>query len=112
MKIKICSEKHNPLLKRKEITFQVEHENTGKTPQRLEIKKMVAAELKVDEKLVFVKKFETKTGTQTAIGEANVYDTFEQAVLIEPEYIIERNMPQEKAKEAEEQKPEIKKESS
>jgi ribosomal protein S24E len=35
---------------------------------------------------------------------ANVYDTIEQAKLIEPEYIIERNIPAEKTKEDKETK--------
>ncbi len=101
MDIKILTEKQNPLLKRKEVNFQVKHEQTGSTPSRLEIKKAVATALKVDEKMVFVKKCSTKTGTQTAEGIANVYDTIEQAKFIEPEYIIKRNVPPEKPKEEE-----------
>jgi ribosomal protein S24E len=51
--------------------------------------------------VVFVKKYETKTGTSTANGVAHVYDTIDQAKLIEPEYIVKRNMPPEKPKEEE-----------
>jgi small subunit ribosomal protein S24e len=102
MEIKIISEKENPLLKRKEINFQVEHNETGNTPPRLEVRKAVATTLKKDLDLVFVKKCETKTGTHVAVGIANVYDSVEQARLIEPEYIIKRNMPPEQPKEKEE----------
>jgi len=102
MEVKIVSEKENPLLKRKEVYFRVEHSQTGNTPPRLEVRKAVAAVLKKDSDLVFVKKLETKTGTHNAFGVANVYDSVEQARLIEPKYIIERNVPPEKPKEEEE----------
>ena len=103
MEVKIISEKENPLLKRRELDFQVEHSQTGNTPPRLEIRKAVATVLKKDVGLVFVKKLETKTGTHTAFGVANVYDSVEQARLIEPEYIVQRNVPPEKPKETPEE---------
>lgn len=101
MEIKIISEKENPLLKRKEIFFQLEHGQTGSTPPRLEVRKAVAIELKKDAALVFVKKLETKTGTHLAVGTANVYDSVEHAKSVEPEYIVKRNTPPEKPKEEE-----------
>jgi small subunit ribosomal protein S24e len=99
MEVKIVSAKENPLLKRKEVNFRVEHGPEGKTPPRLEVKKVLAAELKISEELVFVEKMQTLTGTSTAVGVANAYETMEQAKLIEPEYIIKRNSPPEKPKE-------------
>jgi ribosomal protein S24E len=51
--------------------------------------------------VVFIKKFETKTGTRTVFGVANVYDSAEEAKLVEPEYVIKRNSPPEKPKEEE-----------
>jgi small subunit ribosomal protein S24e len=104
MEIKVTSEKHNPMLKRKEVSFQVEHGQAGSTPSRPEIRKAVAAAIKTDENVVFVKKFATRTGTHTAFGVANVYDTVEQAKLVEPEYIVKRNIPAEKTEEAKESK--------
>jgi small subunit ribosomal protein S24e len=102
MEVNIVSEKENPFLKRREIRFHVKHA-AGPTPPRLEIRKAVAEALKADLDLVFVKKFETRPGMQTAVGLANVYNSAEQARLIEPEYIIKRNIPPEKPK-AEEKK--------
>ncbi len=99
MELKIVLEKKNPLLKRREVHFKIEHGQLGKTPQRLDVKKAVAAELKISEDIVFVKKMQTKTGTRTAVGVANVYESAEQARLIEPEYMIKRNTPPEKPKE-------------
>ncbi|MGQ9506691.1 MAG: 30S ribosomal protein S24e [Candidatus Bathycorpusculaceae bacterium] len=101
MDIKIISDKKNPLLKRREVEFQVEHAQTGSTPPRLEVRKAVAAALKADLDLVIIKKFETKTGTNAAVGIANIYNSPEQLRLIEPEYIIRRNFPAEKPKEEE-----------
>jgi ribosomal protein S24E len=98
MKVKIVLTKENPLLKRKEVDFRVEHGSEGKTPARLEVKKAIAAELKINEEMVFVKRMQTTTGTNTAVGAANVYETVEQAKFIEPEYIRKRNNPPEEPK--------------
>ena len=98
MDVKIVSKKENPLLKRKEVQFTVVH-TQGKTPARLDIKRSIASELQISDKLVFVKKMKTMTGTNTAVGEANAYETEAQAKLIEPTYIMKRNSPPEKPKE-------------
>jgi small subunit ribosomal protein S24e len=99
MEVKILSEKQNPMLRRKEVDFQTEHGQSGSTPSRLEIRKAVATTLKADENMVFVKRFVTRTGTHTAVGVAHIYDTIEQAKLVEPEYVVKRNIPPEKPKE-------------
>ncbi len=96
MKVTIKQQQYNPLLKRKEITFEVDHRQTKGTPTRLEVRNALAEMLKAKPEVVCLKRIQTKTGTMTAIGEANAYDTAEQATLIEPKYIIERNTPKEK----------------
>ena len=101
MKIKITSQEYNPLLKRKEVTFKVEHEETRGTPPRFEVRKGLAALLNANLELVYIKRVETKTGAMIATGEANVYNSVEQAKLVEPEYIVARNTPSEKPKEEE-----------
>jgi len=111
MNVRITSEEYNPLLKRKEVAFEVEHKETGGTPSRLEVRKRLATLLKTDLELVYVKRMETKTGTMIAVGEANAYDSIEQAKLVEPKHIIARNTPPEKQEKPEEpEKPEEKKE--
>jgi small subunit ribosomal protein S24e len=99
MELKIVKSKENPLLKRREIQFRIEHGPQSKTPARLEVKKALAAELKIGEELVFVKDMRTLTGTGTAVGHANAYETAKQAKMVEPEYIMKRNNPPEKPKE-------------
>jgi small subunit ribosomal protein S24e len=101
MEVKLVSTKENPLLKRKEVEFMVE-QDVAKTPARLDVKKALAAKLKVNEEMVFVKKMQTMTGTHTTVGNATAYETIEQAKLIEPEYIRKRNSPPEEPKEEEE----------
>lgn len=99
MKGKVVSEEYNPLLKRKEVMFEIEHEQTAGTPPRFEVRKALAKLLKTDLDVVYVKRVETKTGTMTAVGIANVYESVEQAKLVEPRYVLARNVPPEKPRE-------------
>jgi len=101
MEVKIIQQQYNPLLKRKELAFLIKHEQTKGTPSRLEVRQKLAEQLKTNLELVYVKRIETKTGTMTAKGEANAYDTVDQAKLVEHQYIIERNVPKEKKEIAE-----------
>jgi ribosomal protein S24E len=101
MEVKILSTKENSLLKRKEVDFRVEQDATVQTPNRLDVKKALAAKLKVNEELVFVKQMQTMTGTHTTVGNATTYETVEQAKFIEPEYIRKRNSPPEEPKKEE-----------
>jgi len=98
MEVKIVSKKENPVMKRIEVQFTVDH-NQGKTPGRLDVKRSVASQLQVSDKLVFIKKMKTLTGTSTTVGEATAYQSEAQAKLIEPAYIMKRNSPPEKPKE-------------
>lgn len=93
MKINITSEKENPLLKRREVNFEAIHKQAGSTPTRQEVRKALAGVLNVAPEMVFLKKLETKTGTQLADGLANIYESENQARRIESEYIVKRNKP-------------------
>ncbi len=99
MEVKVITETKNPLLKRTEVNFLIEHQEQGNTPPRLEVRKTLASSLKANPELVFIRKVTTRTGTHTAVGIAHIYETFEQAKLIEAGYIIRRHMPPEKPKE-------------
>lgn len=103
MQVKILSQKYNPLLKRKEVVFEVDHSQEGQTTSRLELRNSLAGLLKTKVDLVHVERVETKTGTMIAVGEANAYDTVEQAKTVERDHIIARDTPSEKK--AEEEKP-------
>jgi ribosomal protein S24E len=99
MQVKIDSTKDNPLLKRKEVVFTIISGSKEKTPQRIEVKKAVAVEMKIGDDVVFIKRMRTKTGTNITVGDANVYQSINQANSVEPEYIRKRNSPPEKPKE-------------
>lgn len=88
------------------MVFEVNHSQEGQTSPRLELRKNLANMLKVKIDLVFVGKMETKTGTMTAVGEANAYETHEQAKLVEPEHIIARNQSPKEPAETEQPKKE------
>lgn len=109
MKINIISKEQNPLMKRREVKFSVEHSDVGGTPSRVEVSKQLASMLKAKVELVFVQNLETKTGTMVTVGEANVYDSIEQAKFMEPKHIIARNaLPEKKAEEPKEEEPQAK----
>jgi len=107
MEIKITQQHYNALFKRREVMFEVDHAQTKGTPSRLELRARLAELLNTSPEVVYIKKVETKSGTMIAVGEANAYDGAEQAKLIEPKYIIARNLPKEKKEAAE--KPEERK---
>ncbi|MHA1820019.1 MAG: 30S ribosomal protein S24e [Promethearchaeota archaeon] len=98
-KIEIIDIKDNPLIKRKEIRFRVEHPTSG-TPNRYEIKQKLAALNTVDDNLVFVKKLKTIFGSRHVIGRANIYLDKEYAEKFEPNYIKIRNLPKDQREEA------------
>ncbi|MBN2155891.1 MAG: 30S ribosomal protein S24e [Candidatus Lokiarchaeota archaeon] len=90
-KINIIESKHNPLINRREVNFKVDH--SGGTPNRLELKKKIAALETADENLVFIKNIHTSYGNRYVECQANIYEEYETAIKFEPKYIIIRNMP-------------------
>jgi small subunit ribosomal protein S24e len=96
LQVKILSQKYNPLLKRKEIAFEIDHSQEGQTTSRSELRNSLASLLKTKVDLIHVKKIKTKTGTMIAVGEANAYDTVEQAKTVERDHIIARDTPPKK----------------
>ena len=99
MKINIISKEQNPLTKRKEIMFRVEHAQNGGTPSRVEVSTKLAKILKKNLELIYIKKIKTKTGTTVSFGKANIYDTIEQAQSLEPRHIISRSAQSKKSEE-------------
>jgi len=102
MEIKVSNESYNPLLKRKEITLQIEHAGEG-TPQRFDIRKRMASKFNAKVENVFVVSLDTSTGLQKCSCSLQVYDDPAAAALAVPEHIGLRNLPPEeraKAKEA------------
>lgn len=108
MEIKVSNEFYNPLLKRKEISLEIEHTGEG-TPQRFDIRKRMAAKLNAKIENVFVVSLNTATGLQRSTCSLQVYDDPHVASSTVPEHVAVRNLsPEERAKvkEAKAAKPE------
>lgn len=89
MKIEVSEQKDNPLLKRKEIRFTVDHKG-GATPA----KGAVVEELKkaVKGKGILVIDFmESKYGIGVTEGYAKMYESLDAAFEIEKAHIMKRN---------------------
>ncbi len=97
MDFKIRQDTYNPLLKRKEVHVEVDHD-AGGTPSRIDLRKAIAAKYNTKPENVYVLNVETKTGTQSALCEAEVYDDPQSAQRTVPKYIQVRNLPPEERK--------------
>lgn len=96
MKTVITSTKKNPLIGRRELNFLIEEPST---PSRSEIRRDIAVTMQVDLDRVYIKKYETITGTNKTVGLAHIYDEAEIALKVEPEHVINKNKKEPKAKE-------------
>lgn len=102
MDFKIRQDTYNPLLKRKEVHVEVDHD-AGGTPSRTDLRKAIATKYNTKPENVYVLNVETKTGTQSALCEVEVYDDPQSAQRTVPKYIQVRNLPPEERKRIKEQ---------
>jgi len=94
-KIENTEEKRNPLIDRIELTFRVDHFGAS-SPNRLDVKKKIAALQSSDEKLTIVKKLDTHFGASYSIGKVYIYDNAKDLQFFEPFHIKVRNLEKEK----------------
>ena len=102
MEFKVRQDTYNPLLGRKELSLDVEHESAG-SPSRTSLRDAVAAKYGTKAENVFVVGIDTKTGTQYSVCEVQVYDDSEVAKKLVPKHIQIRNLPSEERKKIKEQ---------
>ena len=95
LNIEIVEEKKNSLIDRIELTFRIDHFGTG-TPNRLEVKKKVAAMQGSDEKLTIIKNLDTHFGASHTIGKAFVYKNSKDLQYFEPFHLQVRNLEKDK----------------
>ena len=93
--IEILQEKKNPLIDRIELQVKINHFGKG-TPNRLEIKKQIAAMKTSDENLTIVKKIETHFGATEDLSKIYIYNDKKDLEFFEPFHIRVRNLPKEK----------------
>lgn len=90
--IEILEEKKNPLIDRMEIKFRIDHFNAS-TPNRLEVKKKIAAMKNANEKFTIIRKIQTHFGGAYDLGLVNIYEDAKELQFYEPFHIQVRNLP-------------------
>jgi len=100
--LKVKQDTYNPLLKRKEVSLEIEHEGQG-TPSRIDLRKAVASKFSTKLENVYVIEVETKTGTQNALCQIEVYDDAQTAQQTVPKHIRTRNLPPDERRQIREQ---------
>ncbi|MBR2254630.1 MAG: 30S ribosomal protein S24e [Candidatus Methanomethylophilaceae archaeon] len=90
MKMEIKEKKENPLQKRVEVCFTIEHDGEC-TPGRNAVAEEVAKQMKSKRDCVVVDKVESVYGRGMSKGYAKVYDNKDAALEFEREYLLKRN---------------------
>ena len=91
MEIEITKETENQLLRRKEVTFKLEHKEEGASPSREEARSALIKALKCSQNLLVIDKMNTEFGKRETVGYAKVYESEDRLKEIEREHIIKRN---------------------
>lgn len=90
MKIEIKEQKESPLLKRKEVRFEVNHVGEG-TPKRQAVAEEMAKIMKVKRDSIVIDDLSSKYGVGISAGYAKVYDNKEAALEFENAHLLARN---------------------
>ncbi len=93
--IEVIEEKKNPLIDRVELKFRIDHFGES-TPNRLEVKKKIAAMQGVEEKLTIIRKLDTHFGAFYTAGKAFIYENSKDLKYFEPFHIQVRNLEKDK----------------
>ena len=89
MDIEIVSEEENPMLHRRDVRFEVVHDEAS--PSRLSVRDSLAAKLNKDAEEVVVHELDTKFGMRKTVGYAKVYEDSEYAHDVEQDHMLDRN---------------------
>jgi small subunit ribosomal protein S24e len=90
MRIEITNREENKLLNRVEVRYKAVH-SKEKTPSREESRNQLAANLQVPKELVIIDYQKSKFGKNYTEGYAKVYKTKEEAMALEPDFLLIRN---------------------
>ncbi|MGI0071145.1 MAG: 30S ribosomal protein S24e [Thermoplasmata archaeon] len=96
MEIRILEERANPLLKRHEYRFEVDHATVA-TPSRDSVRGELSKIVKAPKDRVIIERMGALYGTATTRGDALVYETADAAKSITRAHILVRNGLKEKA---------------
>lgn len=81
MELKIIEEKQNPLFNRKEISAEI---SADVTPNKQEVKKLIAEKLKTHPETIIIKNILGKFGSKEFTINAHIYNSVEDKEKIEP----------------------------
>ena len=95
MEIKILEERPNPLLKRTEYRFEVDHA-TAATPSRDLIRSELAKVVKAPKDRVIIERMNARYGTAKSLGDAALYESVDAAKAVVRDHILVRNGLKEK----------------
>ena len=90
MKMEITEKKENPVLKRTEVRFTVDHAGES-TPTKGAVVEELAKQLKAKKDYIILNSIESVYGSGRSKGYAKVYASKEDAQAVEPEYLLKRN---------------------
>ena len=108
MEIDIKEKKNNPLFKRTEVHFIINHEGE-RTPNREIIRSEIADKLNVKKENIIINNIKSSFGIQKSVGYAKIYSTPKMVEKLERKHILKRNQVIDKTKDK--KKEEEKKES-
>lgn len=91
MEVKITKQAENPLLKRKEIVFEVDHKGAT-TPSKKDVRNKLAALLAANEKLLIVDAYASSVGTGVSCGSARLYSDEKMLACAETKPTVKKNM--------------------
>ena len=95
MELLIEKKAENPLLKRREIYFRVRYWDTKVTPSRKEVRERLAGLLNANLDRLVIRWMKPEFGKMEAKGYALIYDTPEDMMSVEEDYVIKRNFKEE-----------------
>ena len=90
MKMEITQQKENPLLKRTEVYFTVDHAGEA-TPSKGAVVDAIADKLKAPRDAIVLDNLEPVFGTGKSNGYVKVYESKDAALKYESEYLLKRN---------------------
>ena len=90
MKMEITQQKENPLMKRTEVFFVIDHAGEA-TPGRNAVAEEVAKQMKSKRDCVVVDTIESVYGNGKSKGYAKVYESKDAALANDREYLLKRN---------------------
>jgi len=83
MEVKIVRKEENPLLKRREVWFEIDHPGEP-TPKKIDVAQILAAKLNAKLDLMVIKYYGTIYGTNRSRGLCLIYEDEKAMVMAEP----------------------------